>query len=173
MVTKYCLIIIMNRFLFFWGHKPEKGFISSLSNWYACTFSDTEYTYSSTEQYMMYQKAILFHDLESASNIMRSDSPKVAKSLGRQVKNFDQHEWNQNCERIVYEGCLLKFSQNIELRDYLLSTGHKILVEASPYDSIWGIGLSAKDAIVIPQEQWPGKNLLGKCLMEVRQNLTE
>jgi ribA/ribD-fused uncharacterized protein len=75
---------------------------------------------------------------------------------------------DSNREHIVYAGCRLKFSQNPELKEFLLSTSDMLLVEASPYDNIWGIGLNERDAFSIPPSQWPGQNLLGKCLMGVR-----
>ena len=102
---------------------------------------------------------------------MQAKTPKEAKSLGRKVKNFNEILWTENSCRIVYNGCLLKFSQNPELGQFLLSTGDKLIVEASPYDKIWGIGLSATKAKKIPQNEWPGTNLLGKCLMNVRNSL--
>ena len=157
--------------VFFWGHNPKNGLISSLSNWYECTFTDKVNTYTSSEQYMMYQKAILFNDTENAQKIMNAKTPKEAKSLGRKVKNFDKSIWDENACKIVYDGCLLKFTQNVELGQFILSTDNKLIVEASPYDQIWGIGLSAANAKKIPQNEWPGTNWLGKCLMNVRNSL--
>jgi len=160
-------IAMAEQFHLFWESK------SPFSQWYPCEFKDDDNTYSSAEQYMMYRKAKLFDDAETANRIMRSNSPKYVKSLGRQVKNFDQKIWESNRENIVTEGNLLKFSQSEHLRKYILKTKNKILVEASPYDKIWGIGLRDSDPRSIDPDKWRGLNLLGKCLMRVRTALSE
>jgi len=108
---------------------------------------------------------------------MRTKNPRTIKDLGRQVSNFDQEKWNENCEEIVYQGNLAKFTQDENLKNKLLSTGDAIIVEASPYDSIWGIGTSAENLLTpdgelkIPIEQWQGTNFLGKALMRVRDTI--
>ena len=118
---------------------------------------------------MMYQKSILFKDLEKAKEILETESPKIAKTKGRQVKNFVKEVWDTNARDIVYKGCLLKFSQNEDMKSYLLSTGNKYLAEASPFDRIWGIGIGIKKAN--EGVKWRGKNWLGECLMKVRNSL--
>lgn len=161
------------KYLFFWGHNPgSNGKKACLSNWYRCSFIDskTGIGYISTEQYMMQQKALLFKDKLTECQILSSNSPRIAKQLGRQVKNFDEKIWEDKARDIVYDGCLMKFSQNPTLKEYLLSTNDKILVEASPHDPIWGIGLSGINALRTPKEKW-GKNWLGECLMRVRDTL--
>ena len=164
---------MQNTHLFFLGHTSKSGDKACLSNWYKCSFKDENNQYCSTEQYMMYQKAVLFEDTVKASEILECSDPKTAKNLGRLVKNFNTDKWEDKACHIVYKGCLLKFSQNPELKKFLISTGKRMLVEASPYDKIWGIGLCETDAKIIPIEQWPGKNWLGKCLMKVRNKLCE
>ena len=100
-------------------------------------------------------------------------NPRKYKSLGRKVQGFDEAIWATHAREIVQKGCLLKFSQNDDLKEYLLSTGNRLLAEASPYDKIWGIGLAKLDAARVPQERWTGKNWLGECLMAVRKTLQE
>lgn len=167
----------MDNVLFFWGHNSKSSTIGKtcLSNWYPSIFTDSETnnTYQNNEQYMMANKAILFNDQVNLNKIMNSDDPNTCKALGRKVKHFNPQIWQDNCRDIVAKGCYLKFSQNEELKAFLLSTGDKLLVEASPYDKIWGIGLKAADAKKMKKEDWPGKNYLGQCLMDARQKIKE
>ena len=121
----------------------------------------------------MASKARLFADNESLQQILESSDPKTAKALGRQVKNFDNKTWKENCRRLVTEGNVAKFSQNDPLCTFLLSTEDQVLVEASPYDRIWGIGLAAKDEKVKNPATWQGQNLLGFALMDVRATLSK
>ena len=123
------------------------------------------------EQAMMGCKASLMGDTDTEQAIYKTSNPKIIKQLGRKVKNFNQEIWDRNKEDIVYKINLAKFSQNPELRDFLLSTGDKLIVEASPYDKIWGIGLSADDPRSDNPSMWLGSNLLGKALMRVREEL--
>lgn len=119
---------------------------------------------------MMAQKAKLFKDQNTLKCIMHETDPKKIKKLGRDVKNFDEKIWNKNKYNIVYKGNYAKFSQNIYLKKYLLSTKDKTIVEASPYDKVWGIGFSEKNVNINDQTEW-GENLLGKILMKVREEL--
>lgn len=159
-------------FLFFWGHQKQ-DFInkSCLSQWYECEFGDLHSTYTSMEQYMMAKKALLFNDVQSFNKILKTNSPKECKMLGRKILNFDEDVWNENKISIVVNGNMLKFSQNKNLRDFLLYTNDKVLVEASPYDKIWGIGMLQSDINSFNPSKWNGLNLLGFCLMEVRDLL--
>lgn len=127
--------------------------------------------YNCVEQYFHAKKALLFDDKMMYDKIMSVVTPKVQKKYGRMVKGFDENKWIKNREQIMYDGCFLKFSQNKKLKEYLLSTGDKIIVEASPYDKVWGIGLGKNHVDVANVKKWRGKNLLGKCLMEVRKNI--
>ena len=120
---------------------------------------------------MMASKACLFNDEETLDHILKSSDPKEIKALGRQVKNFDKEAWDEAKYLIVLNGNYRKFTQNPALRDYLLSTGNRFLVEASPYDRIWGIGLAADDPRAMDSSQWQGENLLGFALMEVRDDI--
>jgi len=157
--------------LLFWGHKNKDGY---LSNWYPITFKDDDgggIQYKSTEHYMMYKKAILMGDDKIAPIILECSTPKAAKQLGRKVKYWDEQKWIENRERIMYEGCLAKFKSNEELKVKLIATHPKILVEASPYDKIWGIGMTATHKHAKDPSKWNGLNLLGKALTKVRETL--
>ncbi|MFQ0970952.1 NADAR family protein [Gilliamella sp. BG1] len=142
-----------------------------LSQWYPCHFVINEIAFTSAEQWMMYSKALLFKDIESANAILSIPSSKMQKKLGQTVRNFDENIWNKHKKEIVFEGNYAKFSQNDELKKYLLSTKDKVLAEASPYDKIWGIGLSIDDEMRFNMTKWRGKNLLGDVLMQVRKAL--
>lgn len=116
----------------------------------------------------MWRKAELFGDHEIAQLILAETNPGKVKALGRRVRNFDVALWNANAKAAVRDGVLLKFQQNADIKDVLLATGDKVLVEASPHDAIWGIGLAEADAKRTPEAQWPGTNWLGEVLMDVR-----
>lgn len=151
-------------------HKPEEpnGF---LSNWYMSSFADDEYgEFSSAEQYMMYRKALLFGDDETARQVMRLSSPAEIKALGRLVKGFDQKLWDENKYEIVKRGVQLKFSQNKELMERLLSFGGCVFAECSVSDRVWGIGLSMSSPDRFSVKKWRGENLLGRALTEISGN---
>lgn len=158
--------------VFFFGHAPHKLGYNIFSQWYPVEFTDDIageiIQYCNTEQFMMAQKAILFDDAENLAKILVTNDPSKIKQYGRKIKNFDDKEWNKYKFDIVTQGNRLKFGQNPNLMKKLLKTGNKTIVEASPYDKVWGIGLTASQAVKIPENKWPGSNLLGKALMVVR-----
>lgn len=160
-------------FLFFYGHTNDTGHInkSCLSQWYPSPFMINGVLYKTCEHWMMAEKARLFNDEEFEELIINCKTPSEAKSYGRKVKNFDEKIWKKKARQIVCQGNHAKFSQNTKLKEFLVSTGDTILVEASPYDKIWGIGLGANDVRVFNPNEWQGENLLGFCLMEVREIL--
>lgn len=163
-------------FLFFWGHQPSKtGEItkSCFSQWWMQDFSENENVYCCAEQYMMAKKANIFGDHQTEKAIMVSRNPKAIKELGRTVRGFHQKTWDANKRNIVFNGNWLKFSQNKNLMDFLLSTGDKVIVEASPYDCVYGIGISEQNKNVTRPELWKGENLLGFVLMDVRTMLRD
>lgn len=158
----------------FWGHQPSKdGRItkSCFSQWWPEEFWSVDHRYCCMEQFMMEQKAELFGDKEIQQQILESQDPKQIKALGRKVRGFDQELWDKAKYSIVLNGNWCKFSQNRDLRDFLLSTGDRVLAEASPYDAIWGIRLSEGSADAQEPLKWQGENLLGFALMEVRDEL--
>ncbi len=162
------------KYLFFWGDKdPEIGRVSKacFSQWYESSFTAQNNIFATAEHWMMFQKALLFDDQRKANEILDTPKPGKAKALGREILNFDQYTWDQHKYAIVLEGNLLKFKQNAELASFLLSTGQRVLAEASPVDTIWGIGLEAKDPNAQNPSFWKGENLLGFALMEVRDLL--
>jgi len=120
---------------------------------------------------MMAEKARLFEDEEIEKEIMSATDPKQMKALGRKIKNFDGKIWDRLKFSVVLNGNFYKFAQNREMRDILLAAGDKILVEASPLDTIWGIGLSEKNPDSANPGSWRGLNLLGFALMEVRDEI--
>jgi ribA/ribD-fused uncharacterized protein len=163
-------------YIYFWGHQPTKdGSISKscLSQWWPCVFEKDGVKYSSAEQWMMAEKARAFLDADILSKILKSETPKEAKDLGRQVANFNEDVWTLKSYSIVVEGNLLKFDQNPEIKEYLIGTGDSVLVEVSLYDKVWGIGMNQDDEGIENPLNWKGKNLLGFALMEVRDILKE
>ena len=155
------------KFTYFWRNK------SVFSQWHKATFEDDGVMFNCTEQYMMYEKARLMKDKESMRKIISVDNPRVQKSLGRLIDNFDQDRWDENKYDIVYKGNFLKFSQNKLMKQELLATKGSTLVEASPYDKIWGIGLEESHSDAKRRETWRGQNLLGEILTDVRDQLVE
>lgn len=163
-----------NDFLFFWGHQPSKdGSVikTCLSQWWPAEFMENGITYKTAEHYMMAKKATLFGDQTIYEKIIQKESPKDVKDLGRQISNFDAAIWDCEKYKIVKQGNLLKFSQNENLKKFLLTTKDKILAEASPVDTIWGIGMAEDNINATHPQEWRGQNLLGFALMEVRDDL--
>ncbi|MCY1141028.1 NADAR family protein [Actinoplanes sp. Pm04-4] len=162
------------KYLFFWGHQPERDGSTGagcLSQWWPAVFGADDQRFASAEHYMMWRKAKLFGDDAMAERILAAPHPKVAKTLGGRVADFDQASWDEHRFEIVVSGNRAKFGQHDELRDYLLTTGDRILVEASPLDRVWGIGLGRDDPAAADPRRWRGTNLLGFALMEVRDQL--
>ena len=162
------------KYIYFWGHRPtHDGSISKtcMSQWWLSEFKVEGITYKSAEHWMMAEKARLFNDDEMLSKIITANSPAEAKKLGRKVRGFDHNTWTANCYEVVKQGNIHKFSQNSALKNYLLTTGTRVLVEASPYDPIWGIGMAQDHRGIHFPEKWKGTNLLGFALMEARESL--
>ena len=162
------------KYLFFWGHRsrnPDYVDQSCLSNWFPSKFTVEGTEYLTAEQFMMAEKARLFGDEEVYGQVLESTTPGAAKSLGRKVKGFDESQWLSERFGIVTRGCEAKFTQNQKMKEFLQTTGTKVLVEASPVDKIWGIGLSLDDERATKPHLWNGLNLLGFALMEVRQRM--
>jgi len=160
-------------FLFFWGHKarPENLGKHVLSQWWPATFTVEGQRYPTAEHYMMAEKARLFGDGDIEARILAATDPGAAKALGRKVRGFDPARWERHCLDIVIRGNAAKFGQNPELGGWLRKTGDAVLVEASPVDPVWGIGLAADDPRAQEPDLWPGTNLLGFALMRVRAAL--
>lgn len=146
---------------------------SVFCQWLACAFEVDGVVYNCAEQYMMAEKARLFGDLEVRAKILATDSPERHQQLGREAKGFDNDLWQANCFQIVVRGNLGKFSQSRFLRQLLLDTGSKRLVEASAVDKMWGIGLAPDDVLALDPANWQGRNLLGEALMQVRSILQQ
>lgn len=151
--------------------KYEFFYGGSFSQWLICDFSVDGIRYNCAEQYMMHMKAIFFNDGVSANKIMKARHPREQKALGRTVKNFVKEKWDGVSRDFVYKGNYAKFQQNKGLLYALSKAKDKIIVEASPTDQIWGIGLSTDDDRRFDPEQWRGTNWLGEVLMKVRDDL--
>lgn len=156
----------------------ENGFVfffyteDPFSNWHPATFTLKGETFDCSEQYMMWAKAMLFGDTAIAARILRTrNNPQKQKLLGRAVSGFDATVWDEASFGLVLEGCVAKFEQNPRMLKNLLDTGDAVLVEASPYDPIWGVKLDMDDPKILDPKNWQGQNRLGKVLMEVRERL--
>lgn len=141
------------------------------SQWFPSKIRINDIDYCNAEQYMMAQKALFFKDIDIFNKIMDIENPKKIKALGKKVKNFDQEAWDQIKYHIVFNGNYNKFSQNKKLKEYLLKDNNDIIVEASPYDRIWGIGLDEFNKNCNDPNKWRGQNLLGFSIMHVRDIL--
>ncbi|WP_201452683.1 NADAR family protein [Streptomyces sp. HM190] len=162
------------RYLHFWGHRPRPdGRVgpSCLSQWWPSPFTVDGVEYATAEHWMMASKARLFGDEEAEREAVAASSPATAKKVGRLVRGFDEARWERERFGIVVEGSVHKFAAHDDLRAYLLGTRGRVLVEASPLDRVWGIGLAADDERAADPAQWRGPNLLGFALMEARERL--
>jgi ribA/ribD-fused uncharacterized protein len=153
--------IVQERFTLFWD--------GPFSQWYSSEFIVNDLKFNCAEQFMMYGKALLFHDAETAAKILQAESPQEQKALGRKIRNFDTNIWLLFREGVVYTASHAKFTQNPALEEILLATKGTTLVEASPYDKIWGIGLGENDPKASSRATWDGLNLLGETLTRVRE----
>lgn len=162
-------------FVFFWGHNDRDNGLAKacLSQWYPCSLVVDGQYYNCAEQYMMAEKARVFGDEDVRQQILAEYNQMIIKKLGRKVRNYDDAVWKSARFDVVVKGNLAKFSQNERLKSYLLSTADKIIVEASPKDDVWGIGLEESATDAINPRKWKGTNLLGFALMEVRDSLKE
>lgn len=152
-------------FFFFWETR------SPFSQWHPVGFEIDGIKYRTAEHYMMWRKAMLFGDEETAEKILAVKHPRDVKALGREVKNFDSKVWADNCQQAVYDGNYAKFTQNKMMLQAMKDTKGVELVEASPYDKIWGIGLAANDPKALNRDTWEGENLLGVVLNALREKL--
>lgn len=150
-------------YVFFWN--------GIYSQWYQAPMTIDGIEYNCCEQYMMEQKALTFGDVHIATLIMETSDPKEQKALGRKIKGFNKEVWDSACIGIVYKGNRAKFSQNEDLKNQLLATEDDIMVEASPYDKIWGIGMGENDPGVENPANWKGLNLLGWTIILVKKEL--
>lgn len=162
-------------YLFFWGHKGRPDSLGKhvLSQWWPAPFEIDGRLYPTAEHFMMAEKARLFGDTAIAARILAAAEPGAAKALGRKVSGFEPERWAAACQAIVERGNRAKFTQNPAMGGWLRKTGAAVLVEASPVDPIWGIGLAADDPRAQDPREWLGTNLLGFALMQVRAVLNE
>ncbi|MEE1666007.1 NADAR family protein [Streptomyces sp. WAC07094] len=162
------------KYLHFWGHRPRRDGqmgASCLSQWWPSPFTVDGVAYATAEHWMMASKARLFGDTGAEREVLQASSPALAKKVGRLVRGFDDATWARERFSIVVEGSVHKFSAHEELRAFLLATGDRVLVEASPVDRVWGIGIAADDERAADPERWRGPNLLGFALMAARERL--
>lgn len=155
--------MVTDKYVFFWN--------GVFSQWYPSKFVIEGVEYNCCEQYMMAQKALLFNDMENHKMIMHSKSPNEQKGFGRRVKGFDKDKWEAVCREIVFDANMAKFTQNPKMLEELMDTEDLEIVEASPYDKIWGIGLHETDPKALDKSQWQGTNWLGEAIMSVREKL--
>ena len=160
------------KYFFFYGHDPKKlGHDKAcFSQWYIRPFTVDGHRYNCMEQYMMSEKARIFRDIEMMKTILNESDPAKVKAYGRQVKGFNPDVWHEQRSKIVFKGNYAKFSQHADLKRYLLDTGDMVLVEASPFDTIWGIGMRANKTAE-NHNNWRGLNLLGYALTAVKKQI--
>jgi ribA/ribD-fused uncharacterized protein len=162
------------KLVLFWGHKPDSDGRTGrgcFSQWWPAPFTVDDVRYPTAEHWMMAGKARLFEDAAGLAAVLAAKSPGAAKAAGRKVRGFDEQAWAAARYDIVLAGSLAKFIQHRDLAEVLLRTGDQILVEASPFDRIWGIGLSANHPDATRPSRWRGLNLLGFALMDTRDQV--
>lgn len=141
------------------------------SQWFKSDFTINGKQFCTAEQYMMWSKAVVFEDYDIAEAVLKTRNAARQKALGRQVRNFDADRWAKVSVDVVYRANHAKFTQNKPLFDALMTTAGTVIVEASPHDAIWGIGLTEADARVTDPKDWPGNNILGSVLTRLREDL--
>ncbi|MEU5899175.1 MULTISPECIES: NADAR family protein [Streptomyces] len=162
------------KYLRFWGHTPRRDRTlgpSCLSQWWPSPFTVDGVEYATAEHWMMAAKARLFDDADAERAVLAARTPAEAKNAGRLVRHFDDETWARERFAVVVAGSTHKFASDPALRDFLVGTGRRVLVEASPLDRIWGIGLAADDPRAEDPAKWRGPNLLGFALMEARDRV--
>lgn len=161
------------KYMHFWGPEPSPNGLSAacLSQWWPADFIIDGITYRTAEHFMMAEKARLFGDTETAERIIAVGHPEEAERLGRQIRGFDDATWERERFEIVVRGNVAKFGQNEDLLEFLLKTKERVLVEASPRDRVWGIGIGHDNENAERPRYWRGRNLLGFALMEARARL--
>jgi ribA/ribD-fused uncharacterized protein len=162
---------VTDKFVFFWDGEFSNFHPAKFNA--LCPFDGILKQFNCSEQYFMYNKAFAFNDNETADKILAETHPYKQKKLGRIVKGFDQEYWATVCEQVMYNANFFKYDENKALREILLATGDKILVEASPYDKIWGIGMAEDHPDIEDMSKWKGQNLLGQALMKVRKQFRQ
>jgi ribA/ribD-fused uncharacterized protein len=155
----------MEKFTFF--YRTESPF----SQWHPARFVVNDISFNCAEQYMMFRKAMLFGDKETMEKILLADSPGEQKQLGRMVRGFQKELWEAQCKSFVYDANYAKFTQNQHLLEKLLATKGTTLVEASPTDRIWGVGLLENNTAILDRKTWQGTNWLGEVLTNLRESL--
>lgn len=178
--------MITPKYVLFWGHTNadlKRINESCFSQWFPSNIPiapeqfpgfqipDGITSVPTAEHFMMAKKCHVHNDLAGFMGIFKTKDPLEVKKIGRSIKNYDDRKWSQVRYMCVVEGNINKFKNNPALKEFLLSTGDKILVEASPFDKVWGIGLGPDDPDARDETKWKGQNLLGKALMEVREIL--
>lgn len=162
------------KYVHFWGHTPRadgQPGAACFSQWWEAPFTIENATYATSEHWMMAGKARLFGDEAALTQVLSAPSPGAAKAIGRSVRGFDDAAWTAARFELVVQGNVHKFSAHPDLQAFLLGTGDRVLVEASPRDRVWGIGLSAGDERAQDPATWQGLNLLGFALMVARERL--
>lgn len=162
------------RYVHFWGHAPRRDGVlgpSCLSQWWPAPFTVDGVSYATAEHWMMAGKARLFGDAEAERRAVEARHPGEAKAAGRTVRGFDEARWREHRFDLVVEGSVHKFGSDPALEEFLRGTRRRVLVEASPLDRVWGIGLAADDERAEDPARWRGLNLLGFALMEARRRL--
>lgn len=157
--------MITDKYVFFWG--------GTYSQWCPSKFEIDGVWYNCAEQYMMAKKALLFGDYDSFKEIMLETNPALQKAMGKKVRGFDKDKWETHCKKYVFDANYAKFTQNPSMLGELIGTGDREIVESSPEDKIWGIGMHETHPDILDKTKWKGTNWLGECIMEVRAKLLE
>lgn len=152
-----------DKFIFFWG--------GTFSQWCPSVFEIDGIEYNTAEQYMMAKKALLFNDFDAYREIMLEKQPALQKAIGKTVRGFDKIKWETYCRKYVYDANYAKFTQNQKMFKELMDSGDREIVEASPEDRIWGIGMHESDPDILDRTKWDGTNWLGIAIMNVRNTL--
>ena len=162
---------ITDKYVFFWREYFSNWAFTE--NGLKIEVNGNEAEVPTSEHLFMLFKAQFFDDEDSVQKILTAPTPKDAKAIGRRVRNFNSEKWDRISDTEMSRALAIRYEQDSKFAKMLTDNKYrgKTFVEASPYDTIWGIGLDENDPDIENPDKWQGQNKLGKCLTALRDKV--